>query len=580
MILNWFRKVAQQRMTRASRRPRARLNLEALEDRMLPSGTALGDVFVIDMENHNLTQPAFSNIAFTLTSSPSVSVGAVYSNNGQTFTVTGSFGTELDANGSGSPTTPPPNGTLTLVSGTATDPATLTFSAFAISPQQLEGNLAAPYLNSLITPGNPNAAQTSFASNYLNAGVGIHPSEPNYIWQEGGSNFGVIGQDDDPYAPNGLPSGNNVNLIAQTGNNPANLSGLLQAAYGTAGWHTYQEDMQFTGLSVPTVSAHGTIPGGGTNPYNGSTLFNFACKHDGTLFYTDTNGGTLSGPGPTGSTNPEAPYYSPLGELATNLAANNIARYNLITPDQYNDMHTPLPGGFTYHGTTYTGDQAGVAQGDNFLSMIIPQIMASNAYKNNGAIVVWFDETEGGDTSAYTLAEIVISPLAKGNAFDSTLTYNHSSDLKSLQELFGVHAPGGGFLGGANNPGTNDLSDMFVAGALTPSTISGTVFKNSGNNGQVVAGLTITLTGINEVGQVVTLTTTTGADGSYSFTGLLPGDYSVTAQNKKKEVGISDITLGVAQTLTDEDFSLLGPLSHGTLTDEDFSLLGPQSHGK
>jgi hypothetical protein len=555
MFLHCFRflssisNVARGRMARAARRRRTRLSLDALEDRMLPSGTALGDVFVIDMENHNLTQPTFSNIAFTLTSSPSVSVGAIYSNNLQAFTVTGSFGTELDANGTGSPTTP--NGTLTLVTGAATDPATLTFSAFAFSPQQLKGNPAAPYLNSLMNPLSPNAAQTSWASNYLNAGVGIHPSEPNYIWQEGGSNFGVVGNDLDPYAPNGLPSGNNVTLIAQTGNNPANLSGLLQAAYGTAGWHSYQEDMQFTGLSVPTVSVKGTIPGGGTNPYNNSTLYNFAVKHDGTLFYTDTNGGTLSGPGPTGSTNPEAPYYSPLGELATNLATNNIARYNLITPDQYNDMHTPLPAGFA----GFTGDQAAIAQGDNFLSRIIPMITASNAYKNNGAIVIWFDETEGGDTSDYTLAEIVISPLAKGNAFDSTLTYNHNSDLKSLQELFGVHAPGGGFLGGANTPGTNDLSDMFVAGALTPSTISGTVFKNSGSN-QVAAGLTITLTGINEVGQVVTLTTTTAADGSYSFTGLLPGDYSVTAQNKKKEVGISDIKLGVAQTLTDEDFSL------------------------
>src|SRR6516162_6431375 len=54
------------------------------------------------------------------------------------------------------------------------------------SPQQIFGNLAAPYINSLVTAGNPNAAQTSYATNYLNAGVGIHPSEPNYVWQEAG----------------------------------------------------------------------------------------------------------------------------------------------------------------------------------------------------------------------------------------------------------------------------------------------------------------------------------------------------------------------------------------------------------
>src|SRR5207248_6520458 len=34
------------------------------------------------------------------------------------------------------------------------------------SPGQILGNPAAPYINSLVTPGNPNAAQVSYASNY------------------------------------------------------------------------------------------------------------------------------------------------------------------------------------------------------------------------------------------------------------------------------------------------------------------------------------------------------------------------------------------------------------------------------
>jgi phosphatidylinositol-3-phosphatase len=33
---------------------------------------------------------------------------------------------------------------------------------------QIFGNSAAPFINSLVTPGNANAAQTSFASNYQN----------------------------------------------------------------------------------------------------------------------------------------------------------------------------------------------------------------------------------------------------------------------------------------------------------------------------------------------------------------------------------------------------------------------------
>jgi hypothetical protein len=136
-----------------------------------------------------------------------------------------------------------------------------------------------------------------------------------------------------------------------------------------------------------------------------------------------------------------------------------------------------------------------------------------------------------------------------------------------MQELFGVSAQGGGFLGDANTAGTNDLRDMFVSGVFTPSSLGGFIFKNSGADNQPVAGLTVVLTGVNNAGQTITMTTTTGADGSYNFTGLLPGTYSVTVHDakdqigigNKKDVGISKITLDAGVSLTDEDFSLLGP---------------------
>lgn len=343
------------------------------------------------------------------------------------------------------------------------------------APPQIFGNPAAPYQNSLITPGNPNAAQVSYASAYHNVlatpsgnNPSIHPSEPNYIWAEAGDNFGVA-NDNDPYGPNG----NNQNALS--------LSELLQNA--GISWKSYQEDIDLAKNSqgqltstvlpqdqwtVPLKSFSGTSPDY-TNPYNGSHQYNFAAKHDGQLFFTATNGGNDLTP-----SNPQVSHYAPLQQLATDLANNTVARYNVITPDQYNDSHTALTNGFDYNGVHYTGEQAAIAQGDNFLSIIVPQIMASQAYKNNGAIVLWWDESEGTnrDDFSHTIPEFVISPLAKGNAYNSTLNYTHSSDLKSLQELFNVYGPGGIFLGDANTPGTNDLSDLFKPGALTPTVSS------------------------------------------------------------------------------------------------------------
>jgi hypothetical protein len=326
------------------------------------------------------------------------------------------------------------------------------------SPQQLLGNAAAPFLNSLIMPGNPNAAMTSYASNYQNV-PGVHPSEPNYVWQEAGLHGPL--NDNDPY-PN--------NIV-----NAPNLSALLQTKYGASGWKSYQEDIDIntsTGQvlpqsqwTVPTSSQSGTFAAGATpNAYNGSLQFNFAAKHDGQLFFTATNGGTAAAPN-TSPSNPEAQFYAPLQQFQTDLTNNTVARYNLITPDQYNDMHTALTGGFTYQGVHYTGDAANIAQGDNFLSIIIPEIEASQAFQNNGVIVIWNDETEGEgavDTSGFTSTEIVISKLAKGNAYTNTTMYTHSSDLATLQEIFGVGDPG--FLGGA--AGATDLSDLFQPGVI------------------------------------------------------------------------------------------------------------------
>jgi len=336
----------------------------------------------------------------------------------------------------------------------ATQPPSVT------SPGPIYGNSAAPYINSLITPGNPNAAQVSYAPNYYSVGATVHPSLPNYLWQEAGTNFGVR-NDNMPFGPGGVNQGNALSL-----------SGLLQAKYGASAWKSYQEDTNInlsTGQVLP--KSQWTVPltnhsgrfTSGTNPYNGSNQFDFATKHDGQLYFNATNGGNNTTP-----SNPLAANYAPLQQLATDLAGNTVARYNLITPDQFNDMHTALSGGFTdpRTGIHYTGDQAAIAQGDYFLSLLVPQIMASDAYKNNGAIVLWWDETERGDTTDFTLPEIVISPLAKGNAYASPLTFSHSSDLKTLQELFGVFGPGSTFLGDANNPATNDLSDLFVAGAI------------------------------------------------------------------------------------------------------------------
>jgi phosphatidylinositol-3-phosphatase len=345
---------------------------------------------------------------------------------------------------------------------------------------QLYGNSAAPFINSLVTPGNPNAAQTSFALNYQDVSPTLYPAQPNYIWTEAGiappNNTNHQYKDENPYQ-------NKNNIV-----NAPNLSGLLQQKYGTSGWRSYQEDtdlLNTMGQNVnsaggtltstvaspsqyetPLTSLHGTSADY-VNPYNGSHQYYFVPWHDGQLYFADTNGGDNRT-----SSNPEAGYYAPLQQLTSDLADNTVARYNWITPDEYNDMHSPLNTNFTYDGVTYQAGtyQETIALADNFLSIVVPEIMSSQAYKNNGLIVIWNDQTEGdkqaGHTHGFDGTEIIISPLAKGDAYSNDAHYTHSSDLRTMQEIFGVLVPGGGYLGGAAD--ASDLSDLFQPGVIPP----------------------------------------------------------------------------------------------------------------
>jgi hypothetical protein len=283
------------------------------------------------------------------------------------------------------------------------------------------------------------------------------------LWAEAGTNFGVF-NDNDPFSPSGATNQNTTQHLVSS----------LTAVGKT--WKSYQEDIDLTTVggqmvnvplprdqwTVPIVSSSGTFASGSFNAYNGSNQFNYAAKHNPMVFFTDSNGGNDVTPA-----NPLSGQYAPLQQLSIDLANDSVADYNWITPDQYNDMHTGLTGG--YKGLT--GDPAKIRQGDDFLSQIIPVIMASNAYKNHGVIVIWFDESESdgvagdnGDDFNHTVGEIIISARAHENEgglpYASPLNLTHSSDLRTLQEVF--HA--GSFLGDAVN--ATDLSDLFQPGAV------------------------------------------------------------------------------------------------------------------
>jgi hypothetical protein len=99
----------------------------------------------------------------------------------------------------------------------------------------------------------------------------------------------------------------------------------------------------------------------------------------------------------------------------------------------------------------------------------VPLIMASDAYQDHGVIVLWWDESEGGDDPGRTVPFIIISKDAHANVngmpYSNTIQYSHSSFVRTMQEIFDVD-PRHHFtwLGGAATAA--DLSDLFDPGAI------------------------------------------------------------------------------------------------------------------
>ena len=261
----------------------------------------------------------------------------------------------------------------------------------------IKGSASAPYINgTLLSAG-------AHAENYFDNPSMVHPSEPNYIWLESGSNLGIT-TDSNP----------SVNHQSTT----QHLVTLLAAA--NVPWRTYVEGIT-----------------GATCPLTASGLY--APKHTPMLFFDDVVGNP-----PSTSNATCIAHVRPYTQLATDLAGNSVARYNFITPNLCNDMHN----------STGCATTDAVKNGDTWLSTEVPKILNSAAYQNGGAIFITWDESEGGE---FPIGMIVLSSKAKVG-YAGSVRYYHSSMLRTVQEIFGVTPL---LNDAANQPSLGDLFTSF-----------------------------------------------------------------------------------------------------------------------
>ncbi|MCW9057901.1 MAG: SpaA isopeptide-forming pilin-related protein [Gammaproteobacteria bacterium] len=117
-----------------------------------------------------------------------------------------------------------------------------------------------------------------------------------------------------------------------------------------------------------------------------------------------------------------------------------------------------------------------------------------------------------------------------------------------------------------------DAAIEYNFGELQAASLSGTVFNDNDNNGALdagepgIGGVTIDLTGTDDLGNAVSTNTTTAADGTYSFAGLRPGTYALTESQPPIYVDGDDTAGTLGGTVANDQISAITVASGDTGT--------------
>jgi len=295
-------------------------------------------------------------------------------------------------------------------------------------------NSAAPYLSRTLP------AQGALLQRYFGTG---HNSLDNYISMISGqapipqtqsdcqfySDFTVAMLD-----PNGQAVGSGG--CVYTSNVP-NLTGQLTAANKT--WRFYAEDMgRDPARDGGTSCAHPTIPSA-DKTQSAAANDQYAARHVPALYFHDI----------IDNASVCARNVVSFNSLASDLASvATTPNYTFISPNLCNDGHDT---------NCANGDPGGLTQINTSLMSLVPMITSSPAFKDDGLLLIFFDEAATSDSTSCcgeipgplsampgitgsgggNAGLVALSRYIKGGTV-TMMPYNHYAMLRSVEDYFGL----------------------------------------------------------------------------------------------------------------------------------------------
>lgn len=157
-------------------------------------------------------------------------------------------------------------------------------------------------------------------------------------------------------------------------------------------WKAYAEDLTSVG-------------------YVGGDTGNFAIRHVPLAYLTDIQDSTAG-----------KQTLVPFSQFATDLASGDLPNYSFITPNLCDDAHN-----------------CGLNIADAWLKTNIAPLLASAPFKDDGLLIITFDESGNDNThGGGRVAAVLISPRFSKPGYQSTTLYQHQSTLRLMLEGLGI----------------------------------------------------------------------------------------------------------------------------------------------
>jgi hypothetical protein len=322
-----------------------------------------------------------------------------------------------------------------------------------------------------------------------------------------------------------------------------------QLAAAHFSWRSYNQSMGADPTREAAACGHPPV-GAADNTQAATATDQYATRHDPFVYFHSIIDNAASC----------ASHVVNLNSLTNDLKSiKTTPNYAFITPDLCADGHDA-----TCADPARPGGYAGI---NGFLSTWVPKILASGAYKQDGLVMILFDEGHsgataccgeipgpgspmpgilgpgGGDTGA-----VFLSPfIAPGTA--TTVPYNHYAMLRSVEDMFGL-----GHLGYAGIAGPASFgSDIFTRPGYKPPVVCSAGKRPRGHHGKLAA---------NSVIRAIRVRRSHGRE-RLTFKGVYPGKLKVILTPRAKLTRAEKLQRKVAAC---HSYSLVLPSGHWKLT--------------